>query len=117
MVPLGVVDICDGAFEGCKSVKSIIIPDSVIGIGWGVFAGCESLKRITIPVSVKNIYGSPFDSFGVYKSWNGELINNSPYLIYENGRLHVKSQVLRKFGPSSLISSIDIFRRTPIKRR
>ena len=117
VVPLGVVDICDGVFEGCKSVKSIIIPDSVIGIGWGVFAGCESLKRITIPVSVKNIYGSPFDSFGVYKSWNGELINNSPYLIYENGRLHVKSQVLRKFDPSSLISSIDIFPRTPIKRR
>ena len=47
--------ICDGAFEQCKSLESITIPNSVTSIGDGAFSDCESLESITIPNSVTYI--------------------------------------------------------------
>ncbi|MDY6367466.1 MAG: leucine-rich repeat domain-containing protein, partial [Clostridia bacterium] len=42
--------IASDAFDGCKSLKSITIPDSVTNIGYGlfgdVFHGCDSLKTV-----------------------------------------------------------------------
>lgn len=44
-----------GAFEYCKGVKSVIIPNSVTEIGESAFAGCTGLTNITIPNSVTEI--------------------------------------------------------------
>ena len=41
--------INSSAFEGCKNLTSITIPDSVTSIGHRAFYGCSSLKSITIP--------------------------------------------------------------------
>ena len=35
--------ISDYAFEGCESLKSVVIPEGVTSIGWGAFEGCDSL--------------------------------------------------------------------------
>ena len=51
----GTVMICDGAFNGCKSLGSITIPDSVTLVGDRAFYGCENLKSIIIPNSVTSI--------------------------------------------------------------
>ena len=57
---LPVTSVGEHAFEGCRSFKSIAIPDSVTSIGEGAFYGCESLKSIIIPGSVTSIGKNAF---------------------------------------------------------
>lgn len=51
---------CLGAFEGCSSLTSIVLPDSLVAIGDQAFSGCSSLTSITIPESVREIGRYPF---------------------------------------------------------
>ncbi len=48
------------AFEDCKSLTEIIIPNSVTSIGNCAFAFCYNLTSITIPESVTNIGNAAF---------------------------------------------------------
>ena len=66
--------IADGAFVNCKSLTSVIIPNSVTRIGDVVFAGCESLTSVTIPNSVTSI---GYIAFEGCKSLNSVTIPNS----------------------------------------
>ena len=83
--------ICDWAFGwskfiGCRSLTSLVIPDSVSCIGSGAFWGCTSLSNIVIPDSVVNLNGNPFCW------WDGELKCLSPYFIYDNKVLFDKDK-------------------------
>lgn len=43
------------AFENCRTLTSISIPNSVVSIGTGAFYGCTSLTSISIPSSVTTL--------------------------------------------------------------
>ena len=65
--------ICDWAFGwskfiGCRSLTSLVIPDSVTNIGDYAFSGCRSLTDIVIPDRVTNI--------GDYAFWNCRSLTN-----------------------------------------
>ena len=65
--------ICDWAFGwskfiGCRSLTSLVIPDSVTNIGDYAFSGCRSLTSLVIPDSVTNI--------GDYAFWNCRSLTN-----------------------------------------
>ena len=60
VIPRSVKSIGAYAFQGNKSLKSLVIPDSVTKIGTGSFYDCIGLKAIEIPNSITSIGGSAF---------------------------------------------------------
>lgn len=51
VVPDGVVEIGNSAFEGWGAIITLTIPDSVQSMGWGALYGCSNLKKITMSVN------------------------------------------------------------------
>ena len=45
-VPSSVTSVCDGAFQGCHHLASVIFPDGVITIGMSAFEECKGLTSI-----------------------------------------------------------------------
>ena len=60
-IPNSVTKIQDGAFYGCTSLTSINIPNSVTSIEEYTFYNCSSLTSLTIPNSVTSIDYSAFN--------------------------------------------------------
>ena len=58
------------AFENCRSLTSVTIPNSVIIIGDGAFANCRSLTSVTIPNSVTSIARSNDGTIGAFYGCN-----------------------------------------------
>ena len=52
--------ITDFAFEACRDLTKVTIPESVTCIGMCAFEGCSGLTTVTIPNSVTSIGGSAF---------------------------------------------------------
>ncbi len=59
-----VTAIGDSAFEGCDSLKSILIPDGLTSIGESAFYGCHNLTDITISKHVRYIGEYAFSDCG-----------------------------------------------------
>ena len=85
-----VTSIGDLAYNQCRKLKSIVIPDTVTSIGSYVFQGCSNLTSITIPDSVASI-GEPLMLWGKLKTIN--ISKEHPYLAYNNGALIRKSDM------------------------
>ena len=60
IIPEGTKYIDSCAFEDCKELTSVVIPNSVTRISWNAFNGCTGLKSIVIPNSVTEIGSRAF---------------------------------------------------------
>ena len=65
VIPNSVTSMGKKAFSWCTSLQSIVIPNSVTSIGDFAFSGCESLQSIVIPESVTSIGINPFIYSGI----------------------------------------------------
>ena len=97
-VKAGTKTIADNAFESCKGLKKIAIPESVTHIGNKAFRSCSSLTDIAIPKNVKGIGDGAF-----YKCCNLTNVsidaNNTAYCS-ENGVLYDIGKTKLMFYPS-----------------
>lgn len=57
---LPVKEIAESAFQNCRDIYKIIIPDSVEKIGQKAFRDCSNLVSVKLPASLKEI---PFEAF------------------------------------------------------
>ena len=73
-IPNSVTNIGDCAFMFCKSLTNINIPNNVTNIGDSAFSSCKSLTSINIPNSVTNIGD---DAFSLCDSLTNINIPNS----------------------------------------
>ena len=55
VIPKGVTSIGGGAFRHCTGLADVSIPDGVTSIGDSAFLGCNGLRKVVIPGSVTSI--------------------------------------------------------------
>ncbi len=65
-IPAGVEEIACGAFDGCRELAGLILPDSLENIDEGAFGGCWSLEALEAPASWKEKH---FDYHGKNLFW------------------------------------------------
>lgn len=65
IIPEGVDTIKEGAFAGCRNIKSIYLPTSLKKVYPSIFAGCKSLKNVSVSRRLKRnnnfIFSLPCD--------------------------------------------------------
>ena len=74
-IPDSVTSIGVSAFKNCTALTSITIPDSVTSVGEGAFNGCSSLESITIPF----VGGSKKTATDTYQYPFGYIFGTSQY--------------------------------------
>ena len=55
----GITSLPDLAFQGCLSLKSVVLPDGVTTIGGGAFASCFRLESVTVSTNLDFIKAYP----------------------------------------------------------
>lgn len=103
-----------GAFDGCRSLKSIRIPDTIVGIEQYAFKHCVSLETITLPDNAR-FSSDAFNDCSSLKeinfSENNVLYKNIDGIIYKENMtiLHkiVPLNGIKKFVVPSTVKSIS----------
>ena len=78
---LPVIGIGDVAFENCRSLLRVKIPEGIRYLGRRAFAGCNGLTEITVPESVVRVGEKVFDGCGRLKSlyWNAAACEENDF--------------------------------------
>ena len=97
--------IMEGAFSGCRSLKSMTIPEGVTEIGVGAFGGCRELDSVTIPASVTNIEWLAFSGCEALTQIN--IAEGNQWFSLVDGVLCTKDQTELVMCPNGL-SSVTI---------
>ena len=99
-IPNSVTSIGDGAFYGCTGLTSIDIHNSVTSIGRFAFAGCTGLNSIDIPNSVTSI------GDGAFYGCTGLTSIDIPNSVTSIGR--IAGLAFGAFNGCTGLTSIDI---------
>lgn len=59
-----VVSIGESVFEGCKEIRTLVIPDSVKSLGTSAFKGCTGITELTVPIHLNTVVKNKNPAFG-----------------------------------------------------
>ena len=96
----GISSIGYAAFDRCSSLASITIPNSVNSIGRSAFSGCSSLASITLPNGITAIYQ---DTFSDCSSLTSIIIPDSVTSIDKRS---LPSHLIEKINGVSYVGTI-----------
>jgi len=99
IIPNSVINIGDYAFNGCSKLKSVSIPNSVATIGNEAFSGCSSLNTLTIPHSVTNIGWYAFEGCSGLTSLRSHIENPRKVYLISDVFLNIPTSICKLFVP------------------
>lgn len=109
--------INDNAFNNCKQLEYVYIPDSLTLFGQGCFNGCESLTSIHIPSGLNNILTSIGSSISPVLKFKKNIFygctNLKEFGTYIKGltidddKCYIEGNTLKFFAQGSLIKEGD----------
>ena len=97
----GTTHISNKAFQGCRSLQSVIIPDSVISIGSEAFADCTSLENITFSHNVSFVGEGALDDTKWYNIQPDGFVYINNVLYKQKGEL-CETTIVVKRGTTSI---------------
>ena len=65
VIPSGVSEIGESAFQGCNSLENVALPTSLRVIDSSAFAGCENITSIALPNTLDTIGAFAFEGTGL----------------------------------------------------
>jgi hypothetical protein len=95
-IPNGVTTIGGRAFSGCTGLMGVTIPDGVTSIGDWAFYNCRGLTSVTIPESVTSIGGGAFSGCSGLEALS--VATGNPAYRSVNGLLLTKDGQTLVFG-------------------
>ena len=89
-----VVSIEDYAFENCRSITSVVVPDSITTIGVGAFKGCNNIQSMTLPFTGKSDSASAYEAVLGYvfgyettQKYSNVYNTNDAFINYQHGNV------------------------------
>jgi len=97
-LPEGLIEIGGFAFANCKSLEHIEIPSNISVINISTFSYCKKLKSVCLPENIRYIYGFAFlDCFSLIKINLSKSTKIGP-LTFEGGYKICKTTIITKRG-------------------
>ena len=103
-IPNSVTSIGEYAFWGCSGLKSIEIPNSVTSIGSSAFSRCSGLKSIEIPNSVTSIGDGAFYDTAWYNNQPDGIVYAGKVLYGYKGTMPENTEIIVKEGTLGITS-------------
>lgn len=106
-IPSSVIEIKNGAFEGCKALTSIRLPDSLKTLPNYFFKGCTDLQSIQLPLNMSKIGVFAFKTCSSLKRIS--VTPGNEHFTSISGVLYSKDTLTLIKCPA-MLSNIDIYK-------
>ena len=97
-----VKNINPGAFQFCRNIKSVYIPNSITSIGYDAFWGCSNLADVTISNNIDEIGDDAFAGTEWYNNKPDGLVYIGNVAYKYKGKMTSNTDIIIKSGIESI---------------